>query len=552
MSASAAAPSVERRRRWELPPTLAIARELGRRAVRSGAGWGLVFGIYVLASAKGYATAYPTTAERHALATSFGANAGLAALLGRARGIDTVAGFTAWRCIGVLSMVGAVWGLLTGTRLLRGEEDAGRWELLLAGQTTRRRAAAQGLGALAAGWLALWYVTALLSLAGGRAVEPQFAAGDALFLATALTASAALFLALGALAGQIAATRRQAATMVGAVFGACLVLRMAADTGSALDFLRWLTPLGWIEEMHPLTGAQPLLLLPVAGLTAILAGLTLRLAGRRDLGASVIAARDRAPARTRLLGSPATFAIRLMRPAATGWLAGTALYGLLLGLIAKTAITATAGSKQAEEALRRLGAPGFDAKAFLGVEFILVAATICLIACGQVVATREEEAEGRLDNLLVRPLSRRRWLAGRLGASSLLLIACGLVAGIAAWAGAVAESTSFSFGSGLAAGVNTVPPALFVLGLGALVQAIAPRWAGRAMYALVAWSFLVELIGSLIEAPRWVLDTSLLHHLAPAPATQIDGLGAIGFVVLGAVAAALAAVLLGRRDLAAA
>lgn len=550
MSASVAAPASRRRRPWELPPTLAIARELGRRALRSGAGWGLVFGIYVLASAKGYAAAYPTAAERHALATSFGSNAGLAALVGKARDIDTVAGFTAWRCIGVLSMVGAVWGLLAGTRLLRGEEDAGRWELLLAGQTTRRRAAAQGLAALAAGWLALWYVTALLCLASGRAVDPQFAAGDALFLATALAASAALFLVLGAFAGQIAATRRQAATIAGAVFGGFLVLRMAADTGSTLDFLRWFTPLGWIEEMHPLTGAEPLLLLPVAGLTAILAALTLRLAGRRDLGASVIAARDTAPTRTRLLHSPATLALRLMRPAATGWLAGTALYGLLLGLIAKTAITATAGSKQAEEALRRLGAPGFDAKAFLGVEFILVAATVCLIACGQVVATREEEAEGRLDNLLVRPLARWRWLAGRLGASSLLLVACGLIAGAATWAGAVAESTSLSFASGLAAGVNTVPPALFVLGLGALVQSVAPRWAGRAMYGLVAWSFLLELIGSLIEAPKLVLDTSLLHHLAPAPATQIDGLGAIGFVVLGAVAAVLAALLLQRRDLA--
>ena len=36
-----------------------------------------------------------------------------------------------------LMVLGAVWGLLTSTRLLRGEEDAGRWELLLAGQTTR-------------------------------------------------------------------------------------------------------------------------------------------------------------------------------------------------------------------------------------------------------------------------------------------------------------------------------------------------------------------------------------------------------------------------------
>ena len=48
-------------------------------------------------------------------------------------------------------LLGAVWGLLTSTRLLRGEEDGGRWELLLAGRTTRRRAAAQALAGLGAG-----------------------------------------------------------------------------------------------------------------------------------------------------------------------------------------------------------------------------------------------------------------------------------------------------------------------------------------------------------------------------------------------------------------
>ena len=35
-------------------------------------------------------------------------------------------------------------------------------------------------------------------------------------------------------------------------------------------------------------------------------------------------------------------------------------------------------------------------------------------AAGQVAATREEEAASRLDNLLVRPVGRGRWLAGRL------------------------------------------------------------------------------------------------------------------------------------------
>jgi ABC-2 type transport system permease protein len=66
-------------------------------------------------------------------------------------GGDPVAGYTAYHVIGVLGIIGAVWGLLAATRLLRGEEEAGRWELLLAGRTTRRRAAAAAIAGLASG-----------------------------------------------------------------------------------------------------------------------------------------------------------------------------------------------------------------------------------------------------------------------------------------------------------------------------------------------------------------------------------------------------------------
>ena len=51
---------------------------------------------------------------------------GINALIGPARAINTVAGFSSWRALGVLSLLGGIWGLLTSTKYLRGEEEAGR------------------------------------------------------------------------------------------------------------------------------------------------------------------------------------------------------------------------------------------------------------------------------------------------------------------------------------------------------------------------------------------------------------------------------------------
>ena len=84
----------------------------------------MVFGIYVATQEAAYGTSYPTVAAREQFARSLSGNLGVAALVGPARRLDTVSGDVSWR-LGVLSIIGAIWGLLLATRLLRGEEEAG-------------------------------------------------------------------------------------------------------------------------------------------------------------------------------------------------------------------------------------------------------------------------------------------------------------------------------------------------------------------------------------------------------------------------------------------
>ncbi len=270
------------RRERMAPPVFALT---ARRAVRSGAIWGAVFGLSVTVSATGYNATFPDDASRQKLAASFEHNAGIAALLGPARRLDTVAGFTAWRTMGILMIIGAVWGLLTATRLTRGEEDTGRWELVLAGPITKAGAAARTFLGLGAGWLTMWLVTAIVAVGVSRTPDVGFSLRASLFYATALCTSAALFLAVGVLAAQLAGNRRQANLVGAAVLGVSFLTRMVADASRSMSALRWASPLGWITELHPLTGSRPLVFLPIVALIGGLAGVAVRLAGRRDLGA---------------------------------------------------------------------------------------------------------------------------------------------------------------------------------------------------------------------------------------------------------------------------
>jgi ABC-2 type transport system permease protein len=526
-----------------------ISRLTAGRAVRSGVIFGYIFGVAIASSAISYTRFYKTAAQRDALAAAYGADKGTRALFGPAPRLQTVAGFTVFKISMTLMLLGAVWGLLTSTRLLRGEEENGRWDLLLAGQTTRRGATLQALGGLGAGVLVLWALTGLITVLAGRDSAVDIAAGPALYFALAMVATAVMFLAVGALTSQLAATRRQAAAYAAWVLGVSYAVRLVADAGLGLHGLIWASPLGWVEELRPLTAPAPLALVPIAAFTAVLAAAAALLAGTRDVGAGIVP--DRASRRPRqrqlLLGGPIGLAVRLVRPAVTSWWVAIAVSGLLFGLIARSAGGTISGSSA--QVLSRLGARGNGTDAVLGVCFLILAVLVAFAGAGQITAARSEESAGRLDHLLTRPVSRSRWLGGRLLVTVVVLLASGVIAGVFAWAGAASQHAGVSLPALAGAGVNLVPPALTIAGAGVLALGIWPRGTSIVLYALLAWSLLVVVVGGIGTTSRWVLDTSVFHQMASAPAVPPHWAANGVMTAIGVLSALIGGIAFKRRDL---
>jgi ABC-2 type transport system permease protein len=429
MASHAAAAPAAGRTRYRLPQ-LTIAWFTGRRAARAGALWGLVFGVYVYDNAFAFRTIAPTAARRDSLLASMARNAGLKALLGDTRQITTLGGFTDWRAIGVTVLVASVWGLMAATKALRGEEAAGRWELFLAGLTTPRRAAANTLAGLGAGVLAMYAMTALLTVLAGARAGIGFSVGQSLLFAVAVVAGAAMFAAVGAVASELMPTRARAASLSAAVFGAAFMLRALGDASASAHWLVYTSPLGWVEQLRPLTGAQPLWLLPILGLVAVCVAATVLLADR-DLGDSLLADKDTARPRTALLGSPLSFALRMSWPAIAGWLTATAVAALLYGSLAKSTGQAFASSSTlrkftgqlAHVAQQQLQLAG--TRVFAGIIFLILMTLIMAYVASALGKVREDEAEGYLDNLVVRAVSRQRWLCGRAGLIFAVLVGPG-------------------------------------------------------------------------------------------------------------------------------
>ena len=507
----------------------------------------LLFFVAALTQATAYREGYPTLAERLKFARTVGENDAARLLYGAPHELLSVGGYVSWRVGGTMAVFAAVFGLLGAVRAMRADEDAGRADLLLTGVVSRRSVFLAQLAAIGTGAAVLWFALFVSFLAG------ELAAGGSAYLALAIVSVVPVFAGVGALTSQLAPSKRVATGLAAGVLVIAFALRAVAAIASAgLDWLRWGTPLGWAEELQPFASPQPLVLLLPAVTAAILLVAAAVLAGRRDIGSGLLPARESAPPRLRLLGSPAAQALRAERGALLAWLVGVGAFALLMGVISDAA-TPDVISKNVQRQLEKLGTDSVvTPSGWLGFSFIFFILAVSLFSCMQIASLRGEEAEQRLETLLALPVGRGGWLAGRMLLAAAGAAAVALAAGLLAWAGAAAEGADVSLPEMLEAGANTLSPAFLFLALGALAFALAPRASTAIGYGLVGLAFIWELFGALLELPAWLLAVSPFHDVGLVPGEPFEAGAAAVMLALAAVTALAAVAIFRRRDLTAA
>lgn len=437
----------------------------------------------------------------------------------------------------------AVMSVLHVVRHTRAEEESGRAELLRAGVLG---AGAQTTAALITVSLANLLVGGLTALS---LVGNGLAPADSVAYGLGLALGGICFGAVAAVCAQVTEHARGAAGLSFLVLGVLFTFRvvgdMAEDGGNALS---WLSPFAWVQQTRVFDDPRWWPLAPYAVLLAVLLVLTHVLAGRRDLGTGLVAARPgRAHAGALLNG---VFALHLhgQRGAVTAWTAATFAFALAFGslvgevedmLEANPDMVAVLGGA-AEDATR-----GFLA-AMVG--YVLMAASAYAVV--SVLRTRTEETSGRAELTLSTAVGRGRWFGSALLvsvlSSALIVVAGGLGLGLSASA-ALGDSSWTWTVSGAALG--RLPVALLFSALTAVLAGAAPRMLAL-VWAWLGYSLLVTMFGGLLRLDDWVMHVSAFELLPAMPAEEFDAVPVL--IALGAVLAAnaLALVGFGRRDLA--
>lgn len=505
--------------------------------------WTLACAVTTAGAAAATADLYPSQRELTVFAEAVNAVPALVAFYGRIYDPTSLGAASVLKLTGFGAALVALLIITTVVRHTRAEEESGRLDLLGSGVLGRHAPLAAALAVATVTGLAVGLLTA-----GGLVAAGLPLAGSVALGAGWMTTGWA-FGAIAAVTAQLCRSARLATGITGGVLGLAYLVRAIGDSGP--EWLSWLSPVGWVQQIRPFAGDRWwVLVLPLVFATVLLL-FAVRLSDRRDVGTGLLADHAGPAHAGRGLRGVGGLLWRLNRIGLLAWTAVYLVLGLVIGNLAN-GIGKFLDNLRAEQLILALGGEKALSDAFFALEFGVAGVVAAVYAMSALTHLRTEEEALRVEPLLAAPVSRTRLLTGHL---------------VLAIAGSVVPLLAAGLGAGLASGLQTGRPgaeivrltaaalvrlpAVWVLaGLACALFGLLPRKLGLIWVALAAIVVVGEF-GVLFGVPQAVLNLSPFTHLPSLPGSTA-GMTSIPWLVLVACAL-LAAGVAGfrRRDIAA-
>jgi ABC-2 type transport system permease protein len=522
-----------------------------KQALRGAIIVGATAGFMLALQGVAYDKSYTTNAERSKFAASLTSVPSLGLIYGSPIDLNIgTSGYMVYRVVGFMGVVTGIWGLATTTRLLRGAEEDGRWEVIRTSAVSPRRATTDVMTGFVLAWVVSGILGTVITIGATSSAGIDLSLASAAIINLLIFLPGLLFATVGTLTSQLALTRQRALAygLVPLIF--LFLLRGLANTHpTSLHALLDYTPFGWALLVNPLLAmhSQWLILFGVFSCLFLLLGVWL---AQRDLGSSVIGQSTTALPRYYLLKSGWQLALRQNMWSFLGWIAGAlTLIGLIAGLTS-VAIGATADSANLSHSIHALASNNPDLKiAFLGAGMVFLVMVLLVMAITIISSIRRDELKQYLDSILVAPQARTHWLMSRLALGYTVLLITSVLCAGTLYSIATSQHITLNFGKVLATAICTLGSVGFILGVGTLLYALKPRAVIVALYVIVGWSFLVTLLASATKLNTIVLHSSLFTYTSFNLASWPNWSTFIYFTVLGILCAVAGMVAFKRRDI---
>ena len=436
----------------------------------------------------------------------------------------------------------AVMSILHMVRHTRAEEESGRAELLRANVTG---SSAQMTAALATNAVVNTVIGGLITLS---LVANDLEVADSLAYGAGLALAGITFGAIAAVCAQISEHPRGASGLAFLAVGVLFMFRVVGDVaergGSAPS---WFSPFAWAQQTRMYDDLRWWPLALYAVVIVVLFTVAFTLAGRRDLGAGLVAARPGPADASPLLNGVLALHLHQQRTSIVAWTAALALFALGFGTLISEI---DAMVEQNPELVARMGLDAQDmSNAFLGMLLLYVVMTAVAFAVLSVLRTRTEETSGRVELTLSTAVGRIRWMGSATLVAAVAAVAMTLLGGAGMGLGAGIATDDYGWVATVTgAAAAQLPVVLLFIGLTTLCVGVAPRLVG-VVWAWFGYGIVATVFGPLLDLPDWMSDFGPFGIVSQLPQEEFDAVPFL--VVLGAGVAATAVGLAGfrRRDL---
>jgi ABC-2 type transport system permease protein len=528
-------------------------------------GWGIGMGLLVvspMASVSALITTPQARAQLASLARTFAWNADPVA-------VDTVGGYAAFK-IGIAIFIIAVWPLLAGSRMLRGEEERGALDVLLSVPRSRLRVALEKLAAMWTALLAMALVIGLVVFAGGRAFKADFGLGDALLFGLNLALVCAVFGGLALLVSQFTQERGSAAGWTAGLLLVSIVLDMVHRVIPNAEWISRVSPIYYYNLSKPLVpsyGSNPGAMVLLLALALVLSGAALWLYARRDIGGTVsVPGASHLPQRTARPSSAlpvGDWSVRSLyaRSVATiamptfWWTLGIAGFAAWM-VVAVWQIEAklrgiTAGSPAYNTLIKNVGGGDVSQNAsLLSAIFALLPLLLMAFAVTQVNRWAADEEEGRLELVLSTPRPRLQVLLGRFAALSTATVVIGVLTLAASAVAASTTGLKLDAGNLAAASLGMIPLGLLTAAIGYLASGWLRTAADTGLLSvLLAFWFFISFISPELQWPDATLRLSPFYYYGTPLLHGLQLADMLGVVAVGIAALTLASLRFARKDI---
>ena len=516
-------------------------------------GWGIGMGLVVVSPMASVSTLITTPEAREqlaSLAANFAWNADVVA-------VTTIGGYATWK-IGVFIFLIAIWPLLAGSRMLRGEEDRGSLDVLLSLPRPRMRVAVEKLAAMWTALLAMGLLIGLVVFAGGRKFGGEFGLGDALLFGLNLALVCAVFGSLALLISQFTQERGPAAGWTAGLLLLFIVLDMVRRVVSNSEWISRVSPIYYYNLSKPLVpgyGVNAGAMVFLLALAVFLGGAAVWLFARRDIGGTVPLPRWlKLPERTASRALPVRdWSLRSVYARGLGMIAMPTLWWTLgiagfagwmvfvVQLMEERLSSLLSSSPTMIDLIKNLGGGDAGVNAgFLSAMFFFLPLFLMAFAVTQVNGWSADEQDGRLELVLAAP-QRRTWvLLGRFAALGTATVVIAVITLLASAAAAAAAGLNLDSGNLAAATLGMIPLGLLVAAIGYLAAGWLRTAAdtGLLSFVLAAW-FFISFIGPELSWPDSTLrlsafyyyGTPLLHGLQLTSVLSVLGVTALALGV---------------------